>query len=155
MDEDNLSRALIIGVSVFIAIATVSAIIIFFNASLDVVRSTGAGVDFGNAYRSDIESTLLMSGSGNYVKGYNVINLISYYEQDTRISIAIQDIKYLDESGDVKVYSNISIDSTNSNVREAAYNLACRYIMDNQDFTIDVQDVDADAGIKIITLKGV
>ena len=155
MDEDNLSRALIIGVSVFIAIATVSAIIMFFNASLDVVRSTGSGVDFGNVYRSDIDSTLLMSGSGNYVKGYNVINLISYYEQDTRVSIAIQDIKYLDESGDVKVYSNISIDSTSSNVREAAYNLACRYIMDNQDFTIDVQDVDADAGIKIITLKGV
>ena len=96
-----------------------------------------------------------MSGTGNYIKGTSVINLLSYYEQDVNVTMSVQNIKYLDNNGQVQVYNNITIESDDPNVRKSAYNSACRYIMDNQDFTIDVQDIDAQIGTKIITIKGV
>ena len=155
MDENNISSALMIGVTTFIGILTVSAIIIFFNASLNSVRNAGSGMDYGTIYRNDIESTLLMSGTGNYIKGTSVINLLSYYEQDTKVTMSVQNIKYIDNGGQVQLYENITIESNDPNVRKTAYNSACRYIMDNQDFTIDVRDIDAQIGTKIITIKGV
>ena len=155
MDEDNISRALMIGVTTFIGIITVSAIIVFFNASLNTVKNAGSGMDYNTIYRNDIESALLMSGTGNYIKGSSVINLLSYYEQDTNVTMSIQNIKYIDQNGQVKIYENITIESDETSVRESAYNSACRYIMDNQDFTIDVQDIDTQLGTKIITIKGV
>lgn len=155
MDEDNLSKALILGVTVFIGIMTVSAIIIFFNSSLNVVRNLGSGKDFGNVYRSDIESTLLISGSGNYIKGTNVINLLNFYEEDVNVTMSVQNIKYIDNNGNIQIYGNITISSNDLNARKSSYNTALRYIMDNQDFTIDVEDVDVDAGVKNIIIKGV
>ena len=117
MDENNISRALMIGVTTFIGILTVSAIIIFFNASLNAVRNAGSGMDYDTIYRNDIESTLLMSGTGNYIKGTSVINLLSYYEQDANITMSVQNIKYLDNNGQVQVYNNITIESDDPNVR--------------------------------------
>ncbi|MBO5477075.1 MAG: hypothetical protein J6A15_04920 [Clostridia bacterium] len=155
MDEDNLSKAIMIGVTTLIGVMTVSAIIIFFNSSLDLVRGVGDGKDYGTVYRSDIESTLLMSGTGNNIKGTSVINLLNYYAEDVNVAMVIQNIKYLDENQNVQIYGNITIDSKEISVRQSGYNTAMRYIMDNQDFTIDVQEIDPDAGVKIITIKGV
>ena len=72
MDEDNLSKAIMIGVTTLVGVMTVSAIIIFFNSSLNIVKNAGSGKNFGNIYRHDIESTLLMSNTGNYIKGTSV-----------------------------------------------------------------------------------
>ena len=155
MDEDNLSKALMLGVSTLLGIMTVSAIIIFFNTSLGIVRGVGSGKNFGTVYRNDIESTLLMSDTGNNIKGTSVINLLNYYAEDVNVAMVIQNIKYLDENQNVQIYGNITIDSKEISVRQSGYNTAMRYIMDNQDFTIDVQEIDPDAGVKIITIKGV
>lgn len=155
MDEDNLSKALMLGVSTLLGIMTVSAIIIFFNTSLGIVRGVGSGKNFDTVYRSDIESTLLMSGTGNNIKGTSVINLLNYYAEDVNVSIILQNMKYLDSNQNVQIYGNITIDSKEINVRRSGYNTAIRYIMDNQDFLIDVQDVDSEAGVKIITISGV
>lgn len=155
MDEDNLSKALMLGVSTLLGIMTVSAIIIFFNTSLGIVRGVGSGKNFDTVYRSDIESTLLMSGTGNNIKGTSVINLLNYYAEDVNVSIILQNMKYLDSNQNVQIYGNITIDSKEINVRRSGYNTAIRYIMDNQDFLIDVQDVDSEAGVKIITIRGV
>lgn len=155
MDEDNLSKALMIGVTTFIGVLTVSAIIIFFNSSLNVVRSAGSGKNFNDIYRNDIESTLLMSGSGNYIKGTSVINLLNFYEDNINVSINLHNVKYLDQNGNIQIYSNIDISSNDINIRKSAYNTALRYIMDNQDFTIEVQEIDAAIGSKIIAIRGV
>jgi len=155
MDEDNLSKALMLGVSTLLGIMTVSAIIIFFNTSLGIVRGVGSGKNFDTVYRNDIESTLLMSGTGNNIKGTSVINLLNYYAEDVNVSIILQNMKYLDSNQNVQIYGNITIDSKEINVRRSGYNTAIRYIMDNQDFLIDVQDVDSEAGVKIITISGV
>jgi len=64
-------------------------------------------------------------------------------------------IKYLDNNGNVQIIDSIAIDSKEINIRNNAYNRALRYIMDNQDFTISVEDEDIDLGSKKITIRGV
>lgn len=155
MDEENLSRAIMIGVTTLVGIMTISALILFFNSSLDVVRNVGSGNNFETVNRSDIDSTLLMSNTGNYIKGTSVINLLSYYEQDVNVTITVQNIKYIDNQGDIQYLDTVALDSENINVRKYAYNRALRYIMDNQDFTISVQELDQDLGSMIITIRGV
>lgn len=155
MDEDNLSKAIMIGVTTLVGVMTISAIIIFFNSSLNIVRNAGTGKNFSNVNRNDIESTLLMSDTGNYIKGTSVINLFSYYEQNVNVTISVHNIKYLDKNGNIQVLDLISMESNDVDVRKNAYNRALRYIMDNQDFTISVQDIDIDAGSKVITIRGV
>lgn len=155
MGEDNVSRAIMIGVTTFIGIMTISALILFFNSSLDVVRNVGSGKNFDTLNRVDIDSTLLMSNTNNYIKGTSVINLLSYYEQDINVTINVQNIKYIDNSGNIQYLDNIDLNSQEVSVRKAAYNRALRYIMDNQDFTINVQEIDQDLGSMIITIRGV
>ena len=155
MDEENLSRAIMIGVTTLVGIMTISALILFFNSSLDVVRNVGSGNNFESVNRSDIDSTLLMSNTGNYIKGTSVINLLSYYEQDVNVTITVQNIKYIDNQGDIQYLDTVALDSEDINVRKYAYNRALRYIMDNQDFTISVQELDQDLGSMIITIRGV
>ncbi len=155
MGEDNVSRAIMIGVTTFIGIMTISALILFFNSSLDVVRNVGSGKNFDTLNRVDIDSTLLMSNTNNYIKGTSVINLLSYYEQDVNVTINVQNIKYIDNSGNIQYLDNIDLNSQEVSVRKAAYNRALRYIMDNQDFTINVQEIDQDLGSMIITIRGV
>ena len=155
MDEDNLSKAIMIGVTTLVGVMTVSAIIIFFNSSLNIVKNTGSGKNFGNIYRHDIESTLLMSNTGNYIKGTSVINLFNYYEDNVNVSVNAYNIKYLDKNGNIQILDSVVMDSKEMNIRESSYNRALRYIMDNQDFTISVEDVDTDLGSKVITIRGV
>lgn len=155
MDEDNLSKAIMIGVTTLVGIMTVSAIIIFFNSSLNIVRSAGSGKDFGNVYRNDIESTLLMSGTGNYIKGTSVVNLLNYYNQDVNVTITVHNIKYIDKNGNIQFIDSVTMESKDIDVRNNSYNRALRYIMDNQDFTISVQNLDVDLGSKIITIRGI
>lgn len=155
MDEENLSRAIMIGVTTLVGIMTISALILFFNSSLDVVRNVGSGNSFESVNRSDIDSTLLMSNTGNYIKGTSVINLLSYYEQDVNVTITVQNIKYIDNQGNIQYLDTVALDSEEINVRKYAYNRALRYIMDNQDFTISVQELDQDLGSMIITIRGV
>lgn len=155
MDEENLSRAIMIGVTTLVGIMTISALILFFNSSLDVVRNVGSGNNFESVNRSDIDSTLLMSNTGNYIKGTSVINLLSYYEQDVNVTITVQNIKYIDNQGNIQYLDTVALDSEEINVRKYAYNRALRYIMDNQDFTISVQELDKDLGSMIITIRGV
>ena len=155
MDEDNLSKAIMIGVTTLVGVMTISAIIIFFNSSLNIVRNAGTGKNFSNVNRNDIESTLLMSDTGNYIKGTSVINLFSYYEQNVNVTISVHNIKYLDKNGNIQILDSVVMDSKEMNIRESSYNRALRYIMDNQDFTISVEDVDTDLGSKVITIRGV
>ena len=155
MDEENVTQALMIGVTTMIAVVTITAIIIFFNTSLKAVESFGGGMDFDTVYRNDIESALLMNNTNNYIKGTSVQNLISYYVQNTYVTISINNIKYIDRAGNVQIIDNVTISSTDYSVRQSAYDRAMRYLMDNQDFTINVETLDQDLGSRNITIRGV
>ncbi len=154
--EDNVSKAIMIGFTTLMCVMTISAIIIFFNSSVNVVKNVSEISMFSKVYREDIDSTLLMSNTGNYIKGTSVINLLNYYEEDPRVSISISNIKYIDNSGNVQVLA-IPIDIVGEDVglRQNSYNIAMRYLMDNQDFTISVEERDSEAGIQNIVLRGV
>lgn len=156
MDEENISQALIIGVTTFISVMVVSAIIAFYNSGVRIVQRVGAGNDFSIVSRNDIESTLLMSGTGNYIKGTEVINLINHYMSDTKVVIMIQNIKYIDDSGNISIMDMLTMNSEDIDTRTNSYNKMIKYIMDNQDFTIDESNVsDEDNSEKIIVIKGV
>ena len=96
-----------------------------------------------------------MSNTGNYIKGTSVINLFNYYEDNVNVSVNAYNIKYLDKNGNIQILDSVVMDSKEMNIRESSYNRALRYIMDNQDFTISVEDVDTDLGSKVITIRGV
>ena len=155
MDEDNLSRALMIAVSIFIGIITISAIIIYFNTAIGTVRNIGSGMDYDQVYRDDIESSLLMNGTNNYIKGTNVINIINYYETNQNITIYIQNIKYVDQVGAIQLYNEVIISSSDMEARKYNCKIASKIIMNNQDFTINVQTEDEVLNSKLIIIKGV
>ena len=54
MDEENISQALIIGVSTFISIMVISAIIAFYNSGVRIVKNVGAGNYFSTVSRNDV-----------------------------------------------------------------------------------------------------
>lgn len=154
--EDNVSKAIMIGFTTLMGVMTISAIIIFFNSSVNVVKNVSEISMFSKVYREDIDSTLLMSNTGNYIKGTSVINLLNYYEEDPRVSISISNIKYIDNSGNVQVLATpIDIMGEDAGLRQNSYNIAMRYLMDNQDFTISVEERDSEVGIQNIVLRGV
>jgi len=155
MDEENITRALMIGATTLMGIMTITAIIIFFRSSLKVVESTGNGMDFDTVYRNDIESSLLMNGTNNYIKGTSVKNILSYYEQNANVTMNISNIKYIDKNGNIQIYNNVVIDSSDYSTRENTYNIAMNYIMDNQDFEISVNTLDNNTGSKNIVIRGV
>ncbi len=155
MDGENISQALMIGVSTFLGVLVISAVIIFFNTSLEVVKSAGGGIDFGQGYRSDIEALFLKSGSGNYIKGTDVINLMNYYVENVNVTISVSNIKFINSDGNIEVLPQIGMNTAVSEERKIAHDQALRYLMDNQDFTIDIQTIDGDLGSKIITIIGV
>ena len=154
MDEDNISHALIIGVTTFISVMIISAIIIFYNSGVNIVRSVGAGNNFSTINRNDVESTLVLSGTGNYIKGSDVINLINEYQNNTNVIIVVRNIKYMSENGSVNSIEMISMDSKDINIRVSSYNRIKNYIMDNQDFTIVVSG-DESSNNMIINIEGV
>ena len=154
MDEDNISHALIIGVTTFISVMIISAIIIFYNSGVNIVRSVGAGNNFSTINRNDVESTLVLSGTGNYIKGSDVINVINEYQNNTNVIIVVRNIKYMSENGSVNSIEMISMDSKDINIRVSSYNRIKNYIMDNQDFTIVVSG-DESSNNMIINIEGV
>ena len=154
MDEDNISHALIIGVTTFIIVMIISAIIIFYNSGVNIVRSVGAGNNFSTINRNDVESSLILSGTGNYIKGSDVINLINEYQNNTNVIIVVRNIKYMSENGSVNSIEMISMDSKDINIRVSSYNRIKNYIMDNQDFTIVVSG-DESSNNMIINIEGV
>ena len=154
MDEDNISHALIIGVTTFIIVMIISAIIIFYNSGVNIVRSVGAGNNFSTINRNDVESSLILSGTGNYIKGSDVINLINEYQNNTNVIIVVRNIKYMSENGSVNSIEMISMDSKDINIRVSSYNRIKNYIMDNQGFTIVVSG-DESSNNMIINIEGV
>ena len=85
----------------------------------------------------------------------NSFNNITYISGEIYNKNGNQNIKYIDNQGDIQYLDTVALDSENINVRKYAYNRALRYIMDNQDFTISVQELDQDLGSMIITIRGV
>ena len=83
--EDVSIRAITIGVSVFVAIATISAVMMYYNSAKNMVQEVGYGVDFANVEDQGIREIL----SKQKVSGVEVRNIISYFSYKDEVTINI------------------------------------------------------------------
>jgi hypothetical protein len=86
LDESNAIRAITIGVSTFIAIITISAVMLYYNTAKATVQEIGSGTDVAGNYSKYIEGLLVKSGN---ITGSDVKNILNCYYMDERVEITM------------------------------------------------------------------
>lgn len=152
MDENALTKALYVGVSLFVTVITITAIIAYYNIARSSIKDIGSGTDFDTVYREDVKETLLKTGENNKITGTQVKNLVNYYYDNINVQIKIDGMKYISEDGTIKEYSAISLSSNDQNIRQKNYNIIMKNIMNNQEFVLD-RNTDNDE-ILVLSIKG-
>lgn len=135
--EDSAMKAIVISVSVFVAIITISAVIIYYNTAKDIVNVTGSGVDLAVAQQQDIENILLKANNNTKVSGTEVMNIIKYFYNNKKytVSIILKDIVYL--NGKYSVVKNENKEYMNANLDEYEYQEAMKNILPVFSFTLE------------------
>lgn len=144
MDESAPIRAIVIGVSTLLAVATISAVLMYYNTAKQMASNVGRGQDFAANYDQSIQDILTagtynVSGT-NYITGADVKNLLNYFYDNEEVQINVIDIKYIDEyenytpklATGTRRYSNAN--------KETTYDLAIQDIMDGQRFSVKVEE---------------
>jgi len=83
MDDDVVVRAITIGASLFITLATISAIMMYYNTAKMSVAKIGTGTNLEEKYREDIK-TILYSPE---VTGAEVRNILQYFYQNIEYNL--------------------------------------------------------------------
>ena len=135
--EDSAMKAIVISVSVFVAIITISAVIIYYNTAKDIVNVTGSGVDLAVAQQQDIENILLKANNNTKVSGTEVMNIIKYFYNNKKytVSIILKDIVYLNRK--YSVVKNENKEYMNANLDEYEYQEAMKNILPVFSFTLE------------------
>ena len=135
--EDSAIKAIVISVSVFVAIITISAVIIYYNTAKDIVNVTGSGVDLAVAQQQDIENILLKANNNAKVSGTEVMNIIKYFYNNKKytVSIILKNIVYL--NGKYSVVKNENKEYMNANLDEYEYQEAMKNILPVFSFTLE------------------
>ena len=143
MDESAPIRAIVIGVSTLLAVATISAVLMYYNTAKQMASNVGRGQDFAANYEQSIQDILTagtynVSGT-NYITGSDVKNLLSYFYNSETVRIDVTNFKKI---GSYESYtpqvSKINLGYTHAN--STNYELAMKKIMDNQKFTIKIEE---------------
>ena len=143
MEESNAVRAITIGVSVFVAIITISGLLAYYSIVRDTARNIGSGNDIGQKYSEEIEDILLKGsykGAGNsYLTGTEILNLLNYFYKNENVRIDIQDIKYVNGDGDIEklVALQENVNNTLDDTKGNSFNNIYSKILPNQRFQID------------------
>lgn len=151
MDEGVTTRALFVGVGIFLTLIIVGSLVTYYNAARDTVKSVH-GVDYETMYRDDITSELLLTNKHSQINGTQVKNLLNYFYNDISIEIHLSGIKYIDENGDIAEYEPVNFLTDNVEDRIEKYQKVYKYITNNQNFTFDKNDDDE--FLTIIYIKG-
>lgn len=151
MDEGALTKALYVGVSLFVTVITITALLAYYNIARESIKEVGSGTEFDALYREDIKETLLSTGINNQITGTQVKNLVNYYYDNNAVEISISGMKYIAEDGTIKEYETISLTSTDSDIRTKNYNIIMKYIISNQHFTLERNESDEKI---VVTIKG-
>ena len=87
---DSAIRAITIGVGVIIAIATISAVMTYYNTAKQAVTEIGTGTDIAALYEEGITKTLLKTN----ITGTDVKNLLDYFGERNDVNkIDVKKIK--------------------------------------------------------------
>ena len=144
MDENNAIRAITIGVSTFIAIITISAVMMYYNTAKATVQEVGSGPDLYNNYASYIKD-ILVKPSGSTISGTEAINIINYFYNDDLVTVNIDKIKLID--------GDSTVDEINKFNKKSDYSDIINKIIPIQNVEITVVDTGNER--LTITLKGI
>lgn len=149
MEESSIFRAITIAVGVFIAIATITAVLTYYNTAKDMVQAIGTGTDYGEVYTDYVENILIKFEAGSYITGTELVNLINYFYKDEKTEIYITNMKPLfKHEGE----NNDSLTLSNINNNEELYNKRYSQIVPSQKFEIIERKYDS--GNLTIRLRG-
>lgn len=151
MDESNAIRAITIGVSTFIAIMTISAVMMYYNTARATVEAVGTGTDISQNYDSTILDILLYNTTTD---GIGVKNILNYFYLDDSVSVNITKMTNL---GSIQDSLSSPVTETknllNVNNNASLYNEAMANIIPAKKFNITVDYHDSGkTHIKAITI---
>lgn len=152
MEESNAMRAITIGVSVFVAIITITGVLTYYGIVRDTAKNIGSGNDIGEKYSKDIENILLRgsykgnSDEYNYLTGTEVLNLLNYFYKNENVRIDIQNIQYVKDDGTI---DNLVSTQENVNITEDKFNEVYSKILPNQRFEIDNNESGTNKQIRL------
>ena len=132
MDDDVLVRAITIGASIFITLATVTAIMMYYNTARQAVTAIGPGTNLEANYREDIKKILYNTqASGSEVK-----NILQYFYDNHEVSITIDKYIAYDPLGSTTVDIPISDENNINYSKSSTYTNIMKNMMPNQKFKI-------------------
>lgn len=156
MDESAPIRAIVIGVSVLLAIATISGVLMYYNTAKQMASNVGRGQDFAANYEQSIQDILLtgtpnVTGNNNYITGADVKNLLNYFYNDENVQIDVINLKYWESYNAYNTTTQV-MSRSNANL-DNNYESVINLIIDNQKFNIEV--TREDNIVKYIKLSGI
>lgn len=156
MDESAPIRAIVIGVSVLLAIATISGVLMYYNTAKQLASNVGRGQDFAANYEQSIQDILLtgtpnVTGNNNYITGADVKNLLNYFYNDENVQIDVINLKYWESYNAYNTTTQV-MSRSNANL-DNNYESVINLIIDNQKFNIEV--TREDNIVKYIKLSGI
>lgn len=88
--EENVTRALVIGVSVFVITLTISLLMIYFNIAKDMATAANSRIDIADTYDAIVTNKEKTSA---YLTGVEIRELIRKYAGNKSVRIDIKSIK--------------------------------------------------------------
>lgn len=145
MDESNAIRAITIGVSTFIAIMTISAVMLYYTSAKEAVNAIGTGTDVAQNY-SDYVRNLLLKDT---ITGAEFKNILNYYYMNDRVQVNFSN----EMTGMGSVYSPdgggaiLAVTTPYGvpiNMSDSIYNTFMSNIISQNIFSVSVEYYDSD-----------
>lgn len=148
MDESAPIRAIVIGVSTLLAVATISAVLMYYNTAKQMASNVGRGQDFAANYEQSIQDILTKAeyvasnSDGNVILGSDVKNLLNYFYDDNSVDILLKYKLYTVTYDNNTVKTSERGTYTNGGAISSYYEGAMSNIYDNEKFKITKSNQD-------------
>ena len=148
MDESAPIRAIVIGVSTLLAVATISAVLMYYNTAKQMASNVGRGQDFAANYEQSIQDILTKAeyvasnSDGNVILGSDVKNLLNYFYDDNSVDILLKYKLYTVTYDNNTVKTSERGTYTNGGAISSYYEGAMSNIYDNEKFQITKSNQD-------------
>ena len=134
--EDVTARAIMIGVGVLVAIATITAVLAYYNTAREAVQRVGAGTDIAAEYEQSISDVLLK----NTVTGTEVANILNYFYGNEDTVITLNNISIFNNSYSSNEPVSITIStSSRSSSYDTYYKRVINQIYPNKQYSLSLE----------------
>lgn len=132
MDEDVLVRAITIGASIFITLATVTAVMVYYNTARATVNEIGTGTNIEQRYREDIKNSL----NKTELTGAEVKNILQYFYDSPEITISMTSYYAYHKNGSQVNWIPLGETGRVNSSNNSSYTLMMKSMMPNQKFAV-------------------